>query len=121
MPSAGRIVQPHRCTSLLVQIANRTKSRRNSAFHSSPIQLRSDRLRSHTNGAGLGNVSPCRGLASIPEMEPEMTNLKVLSMASAVALAVAVPSASFAQWKGGGGGRGAAVSVGGGGGGGFRA
>jgi len=56
-----------------------------------------------------------------------MTNLKVLSMASAVALAVAMPSASFAQFKAGGGGGarvgggGGAVAAGGGGGGGFRA
>ncbi len=62
-----------------------------------------------------------------------MTNLKVLSMASAVALAIAMPSASFAQFKAGGGGGarvgggGGAVAAGGGGGfmggggGGFRA
>src|SRR5438552_2062573 len=72
---------------------------------------------------GSGTSPPHWGLACIPEMEPKMTNLKVLSMAAALALVVplALPTASFAQFKGGGGGgaRGGAVSVGGGGGG-FR-
>src|SRR6266481_2240740 len=81
---------------------------------------------------GLGNVHPPHGLRSVPQMEPMMINLKVLSTVAAVALVLpmVVPSESFAQNLGskaagggggvrGGGGGGGVPRMGGGGGGGF--
>src|SRR5260370_30320761 len=80
-------------------------------------------------GARLGNVCALRGLSRVPQMEPTMNSLKVLSTAAAMALLLpmAAPTASFAQTPGGkvnasprGGGGGApAARMGGGGG--FRA
>jgi hypothetical protein len=79
--------------------------------------------------AGLGNAAPCRGLSHVPQMEPTMISLKILSTAAAMALALPLmlPSESFAQnlgvkaqgGHGGGGGAPAAAARGGGGGGGL--
>ena len=68
--------------------------------------------------ARLGNCPPVKGLGRVPQMEPKMSKLRVLSTAAVMALvaALAAPTASFAQSHpihGGGGG----VHVGGGGGG----
>src|SRR5258708_38198992 len=78
------------------------------------------------NRARLGNVYSPRGLSRVPQMEPTMNILKVLSTAAAMALLLpmAAPTASFAQTPGGkvsasprGGGGGApAARMGGGGG-----
>jgi hypothetical protein len=48
---------------------------------------------------GLGNALPLKWLDRVPQMEPIMINLKVLSTAAAIALVapMAMPSASFAQ------------------------
>lgn len=52
-----------------------------------------------TIGARLGNVRPSNGLVCVPQMEPIMISLKVLSTAAAMALVLpmAAPTASFAQ------------------------
>ena len=52
---------------------------------------------------GLGNVLPVQGVGTyIPQMEPMMINLKVLSTAAAMALVLpmVVPSQSSAQVPG---------------------
>jgi hypothetical protein len=82
---------------------------------------------------GLGNVPPCEGVRpNIPQMEPTMINLKVLSTAAAMALLLPMvaPSPGSAQGLGGnapgvtgggGGGGGGAAGGGRGGGGGGAA
>jgi hypothetical protein len=72
-----------------------------------------------TTGARLGNVRPFEGLDRIPEMEPKMIKLKLLSTAALMALALplAMSSGAFAQEHGGKGGyaRGGGASFSGGG------
>src|SRR6266404_5839962 len=48
---------------------------------------------------GLGNVDPLKRLDWVPQMEPKMISLKVLSTAAAMALvaSMALPSESIAQ------------------------
>src|SRR5262249_55304446 len=123
MPSAGRIGQPrprHITACPGSQTREMTQNQRN------PFIARTVGRWQATNHAqvvrGSGTSPLGWGLDCIPEMEPKMSNLKVLSMAAALALVLplAIPSESFAQFKGGGGGSGfrggGAVGVGGGGG-----
>src|SRR5882762_8482943 len=88
--------------------------------------------RMRTIGARLGNVRSAKGLGCVPQMEPTMISLKVLSTAAALALVLpmAASTPSFAQSnaqigniRAGGGGApaaagGAGVRAGGSGGGG---
>ena len=69
---------------------------------------------------GLGNVHPPKGLRSVPQMEPMMISLKVLSTVAAMALVLPMvaPAESFAQnlgSKAAGAGGGARAGGGGGG------
>src|SRR5215813_11001255 len=118
MPSAGRIVQsspPHITACPGGKTREMTQTQRN------PFIARTVgrwQARNHAQVVRGSGTSPLVwGLACIPEMEPKMSNLKVLSIASALALVLAMPSASFAQSQGGRAGVSAgAVSAGGGGG-----
>src|ERR1700675_156008 len=120
MPSAGRIVQlsqmrfERRCRPAAADC------RGIGAIRSFRVQFRPDRLLLRTNGARLGNVRPSKGLGWVPQMEPTMISLKVLSSAAIMALVVPIvaPSVSFAQTPPKAGG---AVGARGGGGGGMRA
>src|SRR5215813_1930702 len=107
MPSTGRIVQPrlrHITACPGSQTREMTQNQRN------PFIARTARYWQARNHAqvvrGSGTPPPGWGLACIPEMEPKMSNLKVLSMAAALALVLplAISSESFAQFKGGAGG-----------------
>jgi hypothetical protein len=57
-------------------------------------------------GARLGNVHPSKRLGLVPQQEPMMTSLRILSTAAILALALpmAAPTASFAQHPPGRGG-----------------
>src|SRR5262249_49839645 len=127
MPSAGRIGQPrprHITACPGRQTREMPQNQRN------PFIARTVgrwQARNHAQVVRGSGTSPLGwGLDCIPEMEPKMSNLKVLSMAAALALVLplAIPSESFAQFKGGGGGgggfRGGGAVGGGGGGGAFR-
>jgi hypothetical protein len=114
MPSAGRIVQlspPSRAGSV-------AERRGTGAIRSFRVQLRSDSLIPRTIGARLGNVRPLRRLGCVPQMEPTMITLRVLSTAAVMALLLPMmaPTASFAQFPKNRGGAGVGVHVGAGGG-----
>src|SRR5216683_1206469 len=106
-----------------------TECRGIGAIRSFHVQFHSGSLIARTIGARLGNVCALRRLDSVPQMEPTMISVKVLSIAAAMALLLPMvaPTASSAQTPGGkvsatprgGGGGVPAARMGGGGG--FRA
>src|SRR3978361_2285671 len=124
MPSGGGIVQLSPARSKAVADGQLSRNRRN-PFMSRTVQV-CDLLRAQMV-RGCGTSPLIKGLDGVPEMEPTMNSLKVLSTAAVMALALPIlaPSASSAQsigaragvargavGGGGGGMRGGAVSAG---------
>src|SRR3978361_1373954 len=124
MPSGGGIVQLSPARSKAVADGQLSRNRRN-PFMSRTVQV-CDLLRAQMV-RGCGTSPLIKGLDGVPEREPTMNSLKVLSTAAVMALALPIlaPSASSAQSIGaragvargamGGGGGGGQVVGGGGG------
>ncbi|KAH2813744.1 hypothetical protein KXV85_004926, partial [Aspergillus fumigatus] len=99
MPSAGRIVQPQpRHITACHPVDARNVAESAQSVHR-PYSCALTGYKSRTSGAWLGNAYPILGLACMPEKEPRMTNLKVLSAVAALALPLAFSSAAVAQTK----------------------